>query len=305
LKEKKKINVEDKEVEETLKWIRESRAPSIAVNRPAQKGDRVEIDFETRLDGIKLEKGESRDHPVILGEGNFLPGFEDAVSGMKSGEEKEFSLSAPDNWHDKNMAGKKIDFKAKMKSVQERKVPELTDEFAKSLGKFTSVEQLRINVKEGLTKEKEEKEKQLLRAKILDSIAQNIKVEVPEVLIHSEQDKMLGELRQGIEEMNMSWKDYLAHIGKIPEELKKGWAMEAEKRVKTALVLREIARKEKIEADEDKIKEITEKMLARFHTMTEANKNIEPQELREYAEGIVKNEKVFELLEKNTIEENK
>lgn len=217
-KEKKEIAVDEKEITKALEWIRESRAPLVTVDREARKDDRVEIDFEVRHGGVKIEGGESKDHPLILGKGKFLPGFEDKLVGMKTGEEKEFNLVAPEDWHEKNFAGKSLDFKIMMKLVQERSLPEVDDEFAKGLGKFENIESLKRNLREGIAQEKEEKERQRIRSLLVEEIAAGIRADLPEVLVESELDKMFTELKSGVDGMGLKWEDYLMHVHPVREK---------------------------------------------------------------------------------------
>src|SRR3989338_29059 len=118
LKGRREILVGEDEIQKTLDWIRESRAKLIAADRAAQKGDAVEVDFEGRHGGVKIEQGESKDHPLVIGKGKFLPGFEDELVGMKAGETKSFTLVSPPEWHEKALAGKLLDFSVSMKLVQ-------------------------------------------------------------------------------------------------------------------------------------------------------------------------------------------
>lgn len=296
-KEKKDIVIEDSEVEKTLEWIRESRAPLITVDREAKEGDRVEIDFEVRHGGVKIEGGESRDHPMIIGKGKFLPGFEEKLVGMKAGEEKEFSLVAPDDWYEKNLAGKPLEFKATMKLVQEKQLPPIDDNFAKGLGSFENLEGLKINIREGIFQEKKEKESQRIKSKIIEEIASEIKAELPEVLIESEIEKMVAELQSGVTSMGLKWEDYLLHIKKTSEELKRDWRSEAEKRVRIALALRAIAEEEKVEVSEEEIETRANDFLRQYGTPIDAAKTIDAAELRDYMRGLIRNEKVFEILE--------
>lgn len=319
---KKEISVSDKEIREALNWICESRAALIAVDRAAQKRDGVEIDFQTRQGGVKIESSESQNHPLIIGRGKFLPGFEENLIGMKAGEEKSFTLVAPENWHEKSMAGKVFDFLVTMKSVQDRKVPEINDEFAKSLGNFSSLDALKTNIKEGLANEKRDKEKQRIRSLIIEETAKESKMDIPATLILSELEKMIDELKSGVEKMGMKWEDYLLHIKKNMEELKKEWREEAEKRVRIALCLREIAAMEKIAVSEEEVTERAHKFLEQYRSAEVAAENaidpvrsqtpeasVVPQEaertsngvdtesLREYTKNVLTNEKVFEMLE--------
>ncbi len=296
-KERKNTEVTEKEVTDSLEWIRESRAPLVTVDRGAKTGDRVEVDFEVSHGGVKIEHGASQNHPLVLGQGRFLPGFEEQLLGMKAGEEKKFSLLAPSDWHDQNLSGKNLDFKTSMKLVQERQKAELNDEFAQNLGNFASLEELKKNIRAGITKEKEEKEKQRIRSVLAEEIAGATKADIPEVLIVSELEKMTGELKTGVQNMGMKWEDYLLHVKKSEAELKKDWEKEAEKRVKAALALRAIAEQEKIGVSEEEIETRANEFLKQYGSPEEAAKTIDPGELREYTRGVIRNEKVFEFLE--------
>lgn len=295
---KKEIKVEDKEIDRSLDYLQKSRAKLITVDRPAKKNDRVEIDFSTRDRGVKVEGGESKNHPIILGEGKFLPGFENELEGMKANEEKKFSLKAPEDWPQKNLAGKTLDFNVKVNLVQERKVPELSDDFAKSLGQFSSLDALKKNIKEGLFKEKKQKEKEKIRIELIEKIAGESKMDIPDTLVEEELNKMIVELKQNVLGMGMELEKYLEHIKKSVEDLKKEWRGQAQKRVRVGLVLKEIAKKEKIEPNEEEVEEKINVILQRFPNVEEAKKQIDLSALREYTKNIIKNEKVFELLEK-------
>lgn len=341
---KREILISEEEIGKSLEWLQNSRATLITVDRPAAFGDRVEIDFVTRIggahpvrsqtpeasanpladrtsNGVKIEGGESKNHPFVLGQGKFIPGFEDALFGAKAGDEKSFTLVAPVDWPEKSFAGKALDFSVKINLVQERKLPPLTDEFAKNLGGFESLDALKKNIREGLTSEKEDKEKQRLRSEIISEVAKAAKIEVPNILIESELDKMFEELKGGVAQMGMKWEDYLLHIHpvrnqtpgasavppmaeqisngvkKAEELLRRDWHVEAERRVRIALCLREIAKIEKIEPSKEEIDTRANEILKQFESVEDASKKFDPDALREYTKGILRNEKVFEFLE--------
>lgn len=132
---------------------------------------------------------------------------------------------------------------------------------------------------------------------IIENIAKDSKVEIPDLLIEKEFEKMMFELKSGVEDMGMNFEDYLMHIKKAPEQLREEWQTEAEKRVRIALALREIANRESIHPTDEEIQQEANKYLARFDSVEEAQKKVDPEELREYTRGVLRNEKVFEFLE--------
>lgn len=316
----KEVSVSDEEVEKALEWVREAKAPIVTVSREARKGDRVEVDFEARLGGVnphtisgatedaseaqrqigvgvKIEGGESKNHPFIIGKSKFVPGFEKEIIGMKAGEEKTFTLKVPENWHEKNLAGKALDFRTSLRLVQEIQLPELTDEFAQSMGDFKGREDLKNSLRDSIGQEKKDKEKERLRVLTIEEVAGEAVINVPDVLIDGEAEKMLEELKSGVGQMGVRWEDYLAHIKKTIEDLRKEWRGEAEKRVRIALCLREIAKLEKIEPNKEEIEARSNQFLVQFKSAEETGKSVDAEGLREYTRGILQNEKVFELLE--------
>ena len=296
-KEKKTVIIEEKEIGEAITWLRESRAAHVTVQREAKIGDTVEIDFEVTNNGVLIEGGSSRKHPLVIGKGVFVPGFEDELIGMKERDEKNFSLTMPKDYKS-GLGGKKLDFKVMMLLVQERVLPELNDDFVKRLGAFESVDALNKNIREGLQKEKDEKERQRIDMLIAEEIAKNSTGEIPRVLLESELDKMFLELKNSIGEMGMELDKYLEHIKKTEEDLRKEWEKDAEKRVKIALSLRAIAEKEHIEPSEEEVETKANNSLDNFKNDGHDIKKIDRVALAEYSKNIIRNQKVFEFLER-------
>jgi trigger factor len=293
---KNKSRTEKDEVDKSLDYLQKSRAKTIAIKKPAQKGNRVEIDFEVRHADVKIENGTSKNHPVILGDNRFLPGFEDQLEGMSAGEEKEFSLKVPGNWPDKRVADKNLDCKVKMNLVQERIIPDLNDEFAKSLGNFTSLESLEKNISEGILEEKELKEKQRMQMELIEKIANESKMEIPPVLIDEELERMIAEFKFSISSFGLDFETYLKEIKKTIDELKKEWRKQAENRVRITASLKAIAAKENIEVSDEEIEEKIIEELKNYPDIEQAKKDIDLKLLREYTREVLRNEKVLGLL---------
>lgn len=295
---KKELQVKEEEVNNALNYLQKSRAKLITVDRSVKLGDRIEMDFVAQLDGEKIEGGESKNHPMILGEGRFVPGFEHEIEGMKTGEEKNFSLKVPSDWPQKNLADKNLDFSVKMNLIQEREMPELTNEFAKNLGDFESLDKLKESVKIGLVQEKELAEKERIRMELIEKVADSSKMDIPKVLIEVELEKMVDEFKENIKSMGLDFDNYLKQTKKTIEGLKKDLNGQAEKRVKIGLVLKAIAKKENIEVGDEEVALQVDEMLKRYPDIKEAEKNIDLMALKEYTKNIIKNEKVFALLER-------
>ena len=297
LKDRKKVIVEEKDIHDALTYIRESRASFVTVTRAAEKGDRVEVDFLVTDNGVPIEGGTSHNHPFILGEGRFVPGFEEEVVGMKEKEEKKFSLTMPKDYPN-NLGGKKLDFLVTVKLVQQKNLPELNDNFVKGVGKFETVTELTESIRGGILQEKEEKERQRIDMKIAEEVAQKSNIDIPNILIESELDKMLREMKAGIEKMGMEFTKYLEHLKKTESDLRKEWVADAEKRVGVALVLRTIANTEHIEPTKEEIEIKANHSLEHFKEDGYDVTKIDTRALEDYSRSILRNEKVFEFLEK-------
>lgn len=278
--EKKEVAVTEKEIDESLVWLRKSRAAQIRMARPAAKGDAIEIDYAASIDGKILPGGEIAGDTFTLGEGKFIPGFEDNLAGRKEGEDLSFALTAPENYWQKEIRGKKIDFKVKIKGIFELKLPEANDEFAKSLGKFADMAELKKNINDGLRAEKEHKEAERRRMKILDEIIAGAAADVPEIFVEKTLDGLMAEHKQMIEKS-----------GDKPEDARKNLRITAEKRVVANLAIHEIAKLEKLEPTKEEIEEESR------HHAAEA-RGMDAGKLYDQLYGILLNRKVFEFLEK-------
>ncbi|MDP2741520.1 MAG: trigger factor, partial [bacterium] len=287
----KKISVSDQEVEDALNYLQKTRAKFTLKNEAAGKKDFVEIEYQSK----DIDNNKQLADRFILGEGGFMKGFEENIEGTKAGEEKEFTVKFPKDTARKDLAGKDVNFKVKIKSVQKMELPEINDEFAKTLGEFQNLPAFKKNIKEGITLEKNETEKQRKRGEILDEIRQSVEekknFEIPEILVNFEKDRLLNDLKQQISQnIKITFEEYLATIKQTEEGLKENFSKEAEKRLKNFLVLREVGKREKIEVSEKEIEEEMKKSVK--------NNKIDNEQLKEYTKGAIYNEKVFQFLEK-------
>src|SRR6185369_1386824 len=218
--EKKEVAVSEEEVTKELEHLASSRAKLVTVKREAKMGDNVLLDFVVKQDGVVIEGGKSEKHPLILGAGVFIPGFEEQVVGMKENDEKTFTLTFPSEYHAKHLAGKEAAFEVKMQVVQEREIPELNDAFAKSLGNFDSLEKVKENIRTGMGEEKKTKKKEEHRIEILDVLVENAELEYPKLLVEQELSRMIREFETQLQSVGMNLSAYLEQTKKTDEELR-------------------------------------------------------------------------------------
>lgn len=291
---RREVEVKEKEIEETLKWLQKSRAKRIAKKEPARLGDFVEIKWSSP----QIEETKEHTERVILGESHLLPQFEKEIIGMRAGEEKEFSINFPPNYFNQSLANKEALIKMKILKVEKVELPEINDQWAKTLGKFNNLEELKQSIREGILMEKEKIESQRIQAEILEKIAKETSLEVPKVLVEIELQRTLEELKQNIPQLlGISFDQYLKQTNQNQEELKKSLIPEITLKVKKFLILRAIKKEENIQASEAEIKEEADKFLQQFRTPKEAQEHIDPENLREYIRERIENQKTLQFLE--------
>jgi trigger factor len=291
---KEKITVEatEEEVTKAIDVIRSSRAKIAKTSRAAKNGDQVLVDFEGKIDGINQKDFKKESFPIIIGDGKFIKEFEEKIIGMKEEEESSFKIKLPsyDN------SEKEVEFKVKVISVNEREVPNEDDSFAKSLGNFSGIKELRAKIKENLLEEKMNKEKEKKKIKIIDLIIKGSSADIPDILIQKESENMLREFKNQFLQMGASFEEYLKKNNKNEEELKKDWKDQAEKRVMTILALQKISKNEKILASDKEIEEETKIYLNRVHDKSSL-KESDIKNIELYIKDLIQNNKVFDFLE--------
>lgn len=293
---REEIKVDDKEVEDAVSWLRNARAILTEKEEPAEKGDFIEFTFSfSDLPAtFSHMNGEQKDG-FIVGKTHFIEGLEEAVLGMKIGEEKKFEGKI-DQKIDKQQPEKMpVNVVIKIESVQKMELPELTDEWVKTLGRLETVDALKEDIKKGLSEEKRVAEINRLRVDAIDKILEKVKFEIPAILLTREQDNLFENLKDRVNyELNITLPKYLEQIKKTEEEVKLEFEKLALDRVKRFLVLHQISKNEKIIATEE---EVTEKANQIMNQYPENEKNSIDVERLKYmvTEEIVK-EKIFTFL---------
>ena len=295
--EKRETKVTDEQIEHELSYLARSRSTYLDVARPAKKGDVVTIDFEISIDGKPIEGGSSKEHPVPLGEGHFVPGFEEGIIGISAGEEKTFTITFPEDYSQKELQGKEAQARIKAHSVQQRSIPEINDEFAKNLGNFESLEKLKNDLKENIGKEQEAKEEERFMSEAAEEFMKLATFSrIPDVLIEREVDHRLQEFAQMLMMQQRTIDDYLAQQKKTLEDVRNEMKDAAEKTVKIGLTLREFAKDQNIKLDEEELTQEVNAQLAHYKTTHQAAENVDPEQLKEHVAAQMKNRKTLEKL---------
>jgi trigger factor len=296
--ERKKVEVNDKDVERELNVLAKMRSDYIDVARPAQKGDSVSIDFKVSVDGKVIEGGESKNHPVHIGEGHFVPGFEDKLVGISAGDEREFEIEFPKDYGKKEWGGKKASVWVKAHAVQKQVVPKLDDEFAKKLGKFEGIDNLKYVLKSNLIQEKEKKEGERLRGEMMEKMVGGSSfTRIPEALINREIDHRLSDLEQMLAVHKQTVDDYLQKRGKKMSEIRESMRPEAEKSVKIGVCLQQFVKDQAITVEDNEVEKSANEYLAQYASSEQAKKEVDPERLKERVRNILLNQKALKELE--------
>jgi trigger factor len=285
-------------VSKELEHLAKMRSTPLEVARPAQEGDTVTIDFSVSLNGQVIEGGESKNHPVELGKGQFVPGFEEKLKGISAGDEREFDLKFPDDYGHEELKGKETKVRVKAHSVQKMVVPEINDDFAKKLGQFENLDALKKTLRENMEHEQAHKEKERLRGELIEKLAEASEFgPLPESLIEGEIDRRIGEFAQMLSWQKKTMEDYLAQQKKTMEQMRSDMREGAEKSVRMSLALREFVKQEKIEVVEEDVKNAVTAYLAKYNKVEQAQAEIDEEELTTQMAANLRNEKGMERLE--------
>jgi trigger factor len=288
--------VSDEAVMAEIERIAKMRAPLITVDRAAADGDTVLLDFTVMQDGVVIENGTSKNHPLVLGSNSFIPGFEEEVMGMKAEEEKTFTLSFPAEYHAAHLAGKPADFTVRVNAVQEMQVPEIDDEFAKSLGAFENLDAVKQNLRQGMEAEEADKMKNDQRTAILDALVATLDIEYPKSLVAEELERIKREFTAQLSRMGATFESFIEQSKKTEEELKADWEPQAKKRVGAYLILDRLSSDENIFTESEEVEAEMNKALQYFGNTKDAEKNLDMAALYNVVSEQVRNEKIFELL---------
>jgi trigger factor len=264
--------VTDEDVNKELEAL-QSRHAELVVKEdsPAENGDTVIIDFEGFVDDVPFEGGKAENYSLELGSDSFIPGFEEQLVGTKAGESKEVNVTFPEEYHAAELAGKPAVFKVTVHEIKGKELPELDDEFAKDADdEVESLDQLKEKIQNRLKDQKEHQAEHQLRDTLVEKAAANAEVEIPQVMIDNEINRMMQEFEQRLQMQGMNLELYFQFSGQDQNALREQMKEEAEKRVKFNLTLEAIAKAENLEATEEDVNAELEKM-AQMYNMTVEN----------------------------------
>ncbi|MDD4443490.1 MAG: trigger factor [Patescibacteria group bacterium] len=288
--------IDKKDLELALQDLREARAQEKLVDREIKDGDKALVDVDLFLSKVPIEDGNHKNLPIKVGKDYFVPGFDKNLLGLKKGDTKEFSLVYPKKHHRQNLADKKVDFKIKINDVYEIVKPELDDKFAAQF-QLKNIEELNKALEENLLNEKKRKMDLKNESEMIAAIVAKTKFgDFPDVLVDNESNNLMSELEENITRQGGKFEDYLKHLNKSRNELMLEMMPNAIKRVKSALIIREIAIREEIAPTDKEIEEKIKQLKEQYQGQDNILKMFEEAGYRSYLKNILTNEKVIEKL---------
>jgi len=297
--------INDESVDKVIEQLRDQQASLVPVEgRGAATDDYAVIKFNGSRDGKPVEGVEAERMPLILGRERFVPGFEDQLVGLAEGDEKSFSLTFPEDYPDADIANTAVDFEVSMLELREKKQPEADDEFARSLGSYADLGALREEIKARLERNALDRARHVFADRIIEFAVANATLELPDLLIEREQEVMVDELKVRLAEQGIAYDAYLSATERDETQLVDQFKSDAERRVKTLLVLSEIAEKEGIEVTDEELDADLVRSRQQYADNPRLVSYLESARGRAYTRSLLRRSKTIETLIDRWIEQH-
>ena len=295
--EKVETKIGDKEVKAELEKVQKSQARMENVeDRASEKGDTLVFDFEGSVDGETFSGGSAENYELELGSGQFIPGFEEQLEGKKPGDECDVEVVFPGDYHAEELAGKPAVFKCKIHEIKKEILPEIDDELASDVSEFETLAEYKKDLKKKLQEQASETDLSVMKDRALEKLYESNDIEVPEVMITGEIDNMLYDMNQSLAAQGLGLQQYMEWTGKTIEEVREETKPEAEKRVKTRILLKNIIRIEGLEADEEEIKKLMEDFAAQYGMTMDQVKEMAGPETENYFREDAQTKKAIDFI---------
>ncbi len=279
-----KVNVTDEDVDARLKEMAERDSRMVSVeDRPVEKGDIVNIDFEGFLNGEPFDGGKSDSFDLEIGSGSFVPGFEDQLVGMNAGEEKDIDITFPEDYH-ADLAGKAVVFHVKANSIKVKDLPTLDDEFAKDVSEFDTLDELKNDVREKLVKEREDAAKRAFEDIVMSKVADGIQADIPDAMVEDQAQRFVDNFRMQIQSQGIPYDQYMKMTGMDEEKLLADAKGPALGQVRMELAINAIVKAENLEASDEDVEAEYAKMASQY--------NMDVENVKKYMDDAVVREQV-------------
>ena len=295
--EKIETKIGEKEVKEELEKVQKSQARMENVeDRASEKGDTLVFDFEGSVDGEVFSGGTAENYELVLGSGQFIPGFEEQLEGKKPGDECDVEVVFPGDYHAEELAGKPAVFKCKIHEIKKEILPEIDDELASDVSEFETLAEYKKDLKKKLQEQADATDLSVMKDRALEKLYESNDIEVPEVMIAGEIDNMLYDMNQNLAAQGLGLQQYMEWTGKTIEEVREETKPEAEKRVKTRILLKNIIRQEGLEAGDEEIQELMKEFGEQYGMTIDQVKEMAGAETEKYFKEDAQTKKAIDLI---------
>ncbi len=293
---KKGVRITAAQIEQSVEEARAKQSRLVEVERPAEKGDTVTIDFSGSVDGVKFEGGTAENFDLELGSGSFIPGFEDQLVGVKAGENKDVNVKFPEDYHAEELKGKDSIFACTVHSVKTKELPTFDDEFVKEISEFDTVDAFKADLKKKLKEEGEEKSQREFEQSIIDKIVSSSKVEIPDAMLEQEVEDMIAEFEYRLSYQGLKLDQYLGYVNMSMDDLKAQYKEQALQTVKTRLIMEAIIKAEDIQFSDNDMEERIAKLAENAQKSVEDFKKTLKREQVDYIVNQIISDKLMDTL---------
>ena len=273
--EKSDVEVTEEDINKEVDKERENNSRTIDVDdRAVENGDIIKLDFDGSVDGVPFEGGKAENYTLTIGSGSFIPGFEDQLTGTKIGEEKDVTVTFPEDYHEKSLAGKEAVFKCKVNAITVKELPDADDEFASEVSEFETLAEYKEDIKKKLTEKKEKAARAKKEAQAIEKAVENATMEIPDAMIDTQVQSMMEDFARRMQSQGLSLEQYFQFTGMDVKKMHDQMKPEALKRIQNSLVLEAVAKAENIEISDEKVDEEIAKMAEAYKMEVEKLKGI-------------------------------
>ena len=273
--QKADMEVTEADIDEAIGKEQDKNSRLVTVeDRAAENGDTVKINFDGTMDGVAFEGGKGENYPLVLGTGNFIEGFEEQIVGHRTGDAFDVNVTFPENYHAKDLAGKPAVFKCELLEIQRKEFPEVNDEFASEVSEFETLEEYKADLRKKLEDAKMKSAAAQNENNVIAKVCENAQIDIPAPMIEMQTEQMIDDYARRMQSQGLPLDQYMQYTGMTMDKLKDQFRPQAERNLKTRLVLEEVAKAENIQVSEEAVD-------AEIKKMAEAYK-IEPEKMKEY-----------------------
>ena len=259
--QKADMEVTEADIDEAIGKEQDKNSRLVTVeDRAAENGDTVKINFDGSMDGVPFEGGKGENYPLVLGTGNFIEGFEEQIVGHRTGDAFEVNVTFPENYHAKDLAGKPAVFKCELLEIQRKELPDVNDEFASEVSEFDTLEEYKADLRKKLEEAKMKSAAAQNENNVIAKVCENAQIDIPAPMIEMQTEQMIDDYARRMQSQGLPLDQYMQYTGMTMDKLKDQFRPQAERNLKTRLVLEEVAKAENIQVSEEAVDAEIKKM---------------------------------------------